>query len=293
MRFLKKVLRFLIYRGFFDLLSDRLFLYILYYAHLGKKLNLKNPKTFNEKLQWLKLYNRKAEYTQMVDKYEVKKYIKERLGEEYIVPTIGVWDKFEEIEFKDFPEQFVLKCTHSGGIIICKDKSEFNLEEARRKINDSMRKNYFLHGREWPYKNVRPRILAEEFVPNSNDEQGEDSLVVYKVFCFGGEPKLIQVIQNDKRKDESIDYFDIDWKLLELKQNFPNSKIHLNKPDKFSEMLDLSSELSKGTPFLRVDWYVSMGKLLFSEFTYYSDAGIAAFEPEEWDRKLGEWIELS
>ncbi len=272
---------------------DKFFLRCLYKAYTKKSLNLKNPKTFNEKLQWLKLHDRKPEYTKMVDKYEAKKIIEEKIGKEYVVPVIGIWDKFEDIDFESLPQQFVLKCTHSGGVIVCKDKLKLDLEEAKRKINRSLNINYFWHGREWPYKNVEPKIMAEEFIPNSREEDTDSSLVVYKVFCFNGEPRILQVIQNDKREDESIDYFDTDWKLLNLKQNFPNSEVHLDKPERFEEMLCLSKKLSEGKTFLRVDWYVSNGRLLFSEFTFYSDAGVASFKPEEWDYKLGQWIDLT
>ena len=269
--------------------SDKFFLKCAYRYRFNEKLNLDNPQTFNEKLQWLKLYDRKPEYTQMVDKYEAKKWIAERIGEEYIIPTLGVWDSFDEIDFDKLPNQFVLKTTHdSGGVVICRDKNNFDKKEAKKKLKKSLKRNYYWHGREWPYKNVKPRILAEVFI-----DSPEGSLVVYKNFCFGGEPKLFQVIQGDKTPNESIDYFDTDWNLLPIKQNFPNSKTHLPRPNILEEMLTLSKKLSKGYAFLRVDWYIVEGKLKFSEFTFYSDAGFAAFEPEEWDYTLGGWIDLS
>ena len=268
-------------------LNDEEFLKQKFRLCIGKELNLENPQTFNEKLQWQKLYDRKPEYTQMVDKYEAKKWIAERIGEEYIIPTLGVWDSFDEIDFDKLPNQFVLKATHAGGVIICRDKAKFDKKSAKKRLEKSLKENYYWHGREWPYKNVKPRILAEVFI-----ESPEGSLVVYKNFCFGGEPKLFQVIQGDKTPNESIDYFDTDWNLLPIKQNFPNSKTHLPCPNILEEMLTLSKKLSKGYAFLRVDWYIVEGKLKFSEFTFYSDAGFAAFEPEEWDYTLGSWLEL-
>lgn len=273
-------------------LNDKMYLKMIYRIRMGIKLNLKKPITFNEKLQWLKIHDRKSAYTTMVDKYQVKKFISKKIGKEYVIPTLGIWNKFEEIDFSSLPEQFVLKCTHCGGVYICKDKSSLNINDIKKKINSTLKKNYFWHLREWPYKNVPPKIIAEEYIKNDDAEQIDNSLIVYKVFCFDGKPYILQVIQNDKRPNETIDYFDTEWNLLKLKQNFPNSKTHLKKPQKLDEMLNLSHKLSKGIPFLRVDWYISNNELLFSEFTFYSDAGMAEFEPKEWDYKLGEMIKL-
>lgn len=256
---------------------------------MGKFPNLRNPETFNEKLQWLKLHDRKPEYSAMVDKHEVKKYIADRIGEKYVIPTIGVWERFEDIDFDKLPEQFVLKCTHdSGGLIICKDKNKLNIEAAKNKVNRSLGKNYYWHAREWPYKNVQPRILAEPFMKDGEN----DFLPVYKFMCFHGEPRIIQTIQNDKQPNESIDYFDTEWNLLELRQNFPNSEKPLLKPENLDEMCGLARKLSKGHAFLRVDFYVINGEIKFSEFTFYSDAGFSKFTPEFWDKTLGQWIDL-
>lgn len=295
MNFPKKVLLYAINKAednILKLMSDKLYLKMLYRLNIGKKLDFKIPKTFNEKLQWLKIHDRNPKYTQMVDKYEAKKYIENEIGKKHIIPTLGVWDNFDEIDFDSLPDQFVLKCTHCGGVYICKDKTNFNKQEIGKKIKSSLKKNYFWHVREWPYKNVHPRIIAEEYIANDEQEHHDNSLIVYKVFCFNGEPYLLQVIQNDKRKDETIDYFDTEWNLLDLKQNFPNSKIHLKRPEQLLEMLELSKKLSQNIAFLRVDWYIKKGTLLFSEFTFYSDAGMSKFEPSEWDEKLGEMINL-
>lgn len=299
MSLLKKIVKYIknpeniiVYLNYYKLghiFPDKFFLKCLYKARMGKKLNLKNPQTFNEKLQWLKLYDRKPIYTTLVDKYEVKKYIAEKIGEEYIIPTLGVWDKFEDIDFESLPEQFVLKCTHdSGGLVICKDKSKIDVEAAKAKITKSLKRNYFWHGREWPYKNVKPRIIAEQFISDGE----HDNLIVHKVFCFNGKPYMMQVIQNDKQENESIDYIDTDWNLLDLRQNFPNSNNPLPKPKNLDEMLELSTKLSSGKAFIRVDWYIVKGQLYFSEFTFYSDAGTAAFHPDEWDYKLGEMVKF-
>ena len=271
------------------ILPDKIYLPIKYKTRLGKFPNLKKPKTFNEKLQWLKIYDRKPEYTIMVDKHGVKEYIAKRIGEQYVIPTIGLWDRFEDIDFEKLPEQFVLKCTHdSGGLIICKDKSKLDKETAKEKINRSLATNYYWHAREWPYKNVKPRILAEPFMKDGDN----DFLPVYKFMCFNGEPRIIQTIQNDKQPNESIDYFDTEWNLLELRQNFPNSDIPLKKPEKLSEMCNLACKLAIGHAFLRVDFYTINGEIKFSEHTFYSDAGFSSFTPESWDMTLGQWIEL-
>ena len=250
---------------------------------------MKNPKTFNEKLNWLKLNVHDPKQTDMVDKLKVKEIIKEELGEEYVVPLLGVWKNPEDIDFDQLPEKFVLKCNHnSNGLLICRDKSKIDRKEVVKAFKKSIRKNGYEYSREWPYKNVEPCVFAEEYLEDSTSK----NLTVYKFFTFDGQPKIIQVIQDDKTDSETIDYFDCEWKLLPLKQNFPNSKIPQEKPKKLTEMLEVAKKLSKGFPFLRVDLYEVSGKIYFSEFTFYSDTGMAKFEPEEWDNTLGDWINL-
>lgn len=255
----------------------------------GRSINWKNPTTFNEKLQWLKVYDRKPIYTTMVDKYEAKKYVADIIGEEYIIPTLGVWDRFEDIDFDALPDQFVLKCTHdSGGLVIVRNKADFDKEAARKKFKIAMNRNPYDVTREWPYKNVKPRIIAEEYMK----DEDADVLPVYKVFTFGGKPKLIQAIQNDKTSDETIDYFDTQWNLLDLRQNFPNSKNPLPRPRNLQQMLSLAEKLAVVPTFLRVDFYEINGKLYFSEFTFFSDSGMKKFNPEKWDQELGDLINL-
>ena len=276
--------------GFFKNMTDDKYLVMRYKSIFNKKLDLKEPHTFNEKLQWLKLYDRKPEYTRMVDKHEAKTYVAERIGEEYIIPTLGVWDKFEDIDFTVLPNQFVLKCTHdSGGLVICRDKSKLDMERSKDKITRSLKRDYYMQSREWPYKNVKPRIIAEQYMQDG----ASPDLPVYKFFCFDGEPKIIQVIQNDKQVNESIDYFDIQWNLLDMRQNFPNSKKPLERPKNLEKMLDLVRRLAKDKKsFLRVDLYEINGRIYFSEYTFFSDAGMAKFDPEKWDEILGEWTIL-
>ena len=274
------------------LIPDKPYIVLKYRTRMGKFPNLKNPKTFNEKLQWLKLYNRKPEYTTMVDKYEVKKYVADKIGEEYIIPTLGVWDSFDDIDFDKLPDQFVLKCTHdSGGLVICRDKSKLDKEAAKKKIDACLKTNYYWHGREWPYKNVKPRIIAEEYVADPRNPD-QPSLLVYKIMTFGGKPKIIQAIQGDKTQFETIDYFDTEWNLLNIGQNFPNSKKPLEKPVSLDIMLSFAEKMSGEQPFLRVDFYEVDGKPVFSEFTFFSDSGMAQFHPESWDLTFGDWITL-
>lgn len=271
------------------ILSDKAFISLRYRMRFGKFPNLTDPKTFNEKLQWLKLNDRSPEYSTMVDKFEVKKYVSSKIGSEYIIPTLGVWDKFEDIDFSSLPDKFVLKCTHdSGGLSICNDKSSFDYKSAKAKINRSLKTNYYYFGREWPYKAVKPRIIAEKFM----QDECYENLPVYKFFCFHGEPKIIQTIQNDKQPSETIDYFDTDWNLLDLRQNYPNSETPLSKPQKLDCMLKLAKILSNDKNFIRVDLYVINDKIYFSEFTFFSDSGFAKFQPDYWDKALGDLIKL-
>lgn len=277
-------------RGFYKNMSDEQFLKKAFKIRMGYELDLDNPKTFNEKLQWLKLNDRNPEYSKLVDKYEVRNYVKEMIGEEYLVPLVGgPWDSFEEIDFAALPNQFVLKCTHdSGGLVICRDKSTLDIEKVKNKINRSLKRNYYYHMREWPYKGVKPRIIAEKYMEDSQNKV----LPVYKIFCFNGEPKIIQTIQNDKQANESIDYFSIEWELLDLKQNYPNSKTPYPKPQHLDVMLEIAKTLSKEKAFLRVDLYLENQEIKFSENTFYSDSGLERYHPEIWDKRMGEWLVL-
>jgi hypothetical protein len=271
--------------------SDEFYLKSFYRYNFRKKLNLKNPQTFNEKLQWLKLYDRKPEYTQMVDKYEAKKWIADKIGEEYIIPTLGVWDKFEDIDFDSLPNQFVLKTTHdSGGVIICKSKEDFDKESAKKKLKKSLKRNYYWNGREWPYKNVKPRILAEEYMV---DESGYE-LKDYKFFCFNGKMKVFFVAKDRQTKGEEtkFDFFDENFEHLPFTNGHPNSKPPYFKPENFEKMKELAEKLSQGIPHLRVDFYNINGRIYLGELTFSHWSGFVPFEPEEWDYTLGSWIEL-
>lgn len=274
---------------FLRFLPDKTYIKLYYYMQFKKKCNLDNPVTYSEKLNWLKLNDRKTEYTNLVDKYEVKKIVSNIIGEEYIIKTLGVWDNFDDIDFEELPNQFVLKCTHdSEGIVIVKDKKKLNIKEARKKINKAMKYNFYYIGREWPYKNVKPRIIAEEYMEDHVDKELRD----YKFFCFSGEPKLMFVATGRSSGKTQFDFFDMDFNHLELIQHYPNSKTPIKKPANFEKMIELSKQLSKNLKHVRVDFYEVDGKVYFGELTFYHFSGFQPFTPEEWDKKLGDMIKL-
>lgn len=291
----KKALRYidrrLTVKGFYKWQSDEAFLKKEFRYSMGKALNLENPQTYNEKLQWLKLYDRKTIYNTMVDKYEAKKYVADIIGEEYIIPTLGVWDKFEDIDFDKLPEQFVLKCTHdSGGLSICRDKSKFDKKKAEKKIKRSLKNDFYWSGREWPYKDVKPRIIAEQYMEDTETAELRD----YKFFTFNGACKLLFVASERQSKNEEtkFDFFDMEYNHLDFRNGHPNAKVWPEKPKCFDEMRALAEKLSKGIPHLRVDFYEVNGKVYFGELTFFHWSGMVPFEPEEWDKTLGDWITL-
>ena len=273
------------------ILSDRFFLKVLFRLRMGYKLNLDNPVTFNEKLQWLKLYNRKPEYTQMVDKVGAKEYVASIIGEEYIIPTIGVWDRVEDIDWEALPNQFVLKCTHdSGGIVICPDKTKLDISAAKRKLKRGLKRDFYSQNREWPYKDVKRRIIGEVYMV---DESGYE-LKDYKWFCFDGVPKALFIATDRgvKGEETKFDFFDADFNHLPFTNGHPNSQRPILKPQGFEKMKELAAKLSEGQPHLRVDFYDINGKIYFGELTFYHWSGTTPFEPVEWDYKFGEWIKL-
>lgn len=270
-------------------ISDKQFLKWNYEIKMNKRLDLENPQTFNEKLQWLKLYDRAPEYTKMVDKYEAKQYVANIIGQEYIIPTLGIYDRFEDINFENLPNQFVLKCTHdSGGLVICNDKTKVKIDEVKNKINDSLKKNYYYSGREWPYKNVKPRIIIEKYMV---DESGKE-LKDYKIFNFNGIPKFIQVDFN-RFKGHQRKIYSIDWKELDFNLVYSiNKETKINKPDNLKKVLELAKKISKNHPFLRTDFYIINDKIYFGEITFFPEAGFGKFVPEKWDKILGNMLEL-
>lgn len=277
--------------GFYNKMSDEEFLKKAFKVYIGDKLNLETPQTFNEKLQWLKLYDRKPEYTMMVDKYKVREYIKEKLGEEYLIPLLGVWDKAEDINFDKLPNRFVLKCNHNSGLgmYICKDKSkltENQIKAIRKNLAKGLQQDYYLTGREWPYKNVPRKIIAEKYM---EDETGQ--LRDYKFYCFNGEPKIIMINSDREIGKTKADYFDMDFNWLDLKWGYEHALVKPSKPINFEKMKELAVVLSKNIPELRVDFYEVNNKIYFGELTFFDGSGFDKIEPKEWDKKIGDWID--
>lgn len=276
--------------GFYKWMPDELYLKKEFKIRMGKDLNLDNPQTFNEKLQWLKIHDRKPEYTVMVDKYAVKQYVADRIGEEYVIPTLGVWNHFDDIDFDALPNQFVLKCTHdSGGVAICKDKSTFDKVAAKRKIEHCLRRKYYYIHREWPYKNVPPRIIAEKYM----SEDGNDEINDYKLMCFNSKVKATFVCSN-RFSDEGLNvtFYDTNWKRMPFERHYAASSGEISKPKTYEEMVSLAERLAQHISFIRVDFYEVKGKLYFGELTFFPGSGFKEFNPDEWDKTLGDWIKL-
>lgn len=272
------------------LCSDKMYVYVKWYGRrMPYRLNLKNPQTFNEKLQWIKLYDHNPLYTTLVDKYRVKEYVKSHIGDEHVIPLLGAWDAVEDIDWHKLPNQFVLKVNHDcGGQVICKDKAKLAIDKAKGKLEKALKRNYYYEGREWPYKNVNPKIFAEEYM---EDEFGE--LRDYKFFCFDGKVKAM-FVATDRSKDSEtcFDFFDADYNHLPFTQGHPNAKVLPQKPKGFDKMKELAEKLSKGIPEVRVDFYDVNGHVYFGEFTFFHFGGMVKFNPVEWDYKFGSWINL-
>lgn len=272
-------------------LPDKLYIMLMFRLKIGYWLDLKNPRTFNEKIQWLKLYNRRQEYTKMVDKYAVKDYIASIIGEQYVIPTLGVWERPEDIEWDKLPNQFVLKITYGGGtngVVICKDKNNFEKEIAIEKLMRSSKQSIYRTLKEWPYKDIKPRIIAEQYL---EDENGQ--LKDYKFFCFNGKVRVFK-IDFDRYSDHHANYYDTNGRLLPFgeKRFMPIPSKELSIPKELPNMIILAEKLSRDIPFLRVDFYNLNNKIYFGELTFFPASGLGEIEPKEWDYKLGEWLTL-
>lgn len=274
----------------FRYISDELYLKIFFRAHQRKKLNLDNPSTFNEKLQWLKIHDRKSDYTMMSDKYLVRKYIKEKIGNDYLIPLLGVWERAEDIDYAKLPQKFVLKCNHdSGSVIICLDKKNFDKKKAQRKLNKALKKQYYWTSREWNYKNIKPRIIAEQYMV---DESGNE-LKDYKFFCFNGIPKFIQV-DSGRFINHIRNFYEPDWTFIPVEYGCPNdTNADIPKPEQLSEMKRLASCLSNNIPHVRVDFYISNKKIYFGELTFHHGGGAMRVTPYEYDELWGDYLDLS
>lgn len=285
-------------KNFSFFFPDKLYLKLMFRCKMGYWMDFCNPKTFCEKLQWLKLYNRNPLYTTLVDKYAVKKWVADKIGEEYIIPLLGVWNNANEIDFDTLPNLFVLKTTNGGGgdVVICKDKSKFERKKNIAHLNHSLKNRIYNNYREWPYKNVPSRIIAEKYIDFENSSNNNDStdLIDFKFFCFNGEPKFCQVIKNRNSK-ETIDFYDMEWMHMPFTGLNPVAKNGLNpvaKPENLKMMISVCEKLSDKFPFVRVDLYNVDGKIYFGELTFYPASGYGKFEPGEWNYKLGNLLKL-
>ena len=286
--------------GFYNYMSDRDYITKQYRVRMGRELNLEDPQLFSEKLQWLKLHDHNPLYTQLVDKYRVRDYIAQKVGAEYLIPLLGVWDDPDEIDFDDLPDQFVLKCTHNSGtgMCICRDKSKLDHDRVRENLRKGLRENFYMRCREWPYKEVPRKIIAEKFMTPAADPQGHRGLDDYRFYCFHGEPRLIYVYQagtlehGNKPGIASCDIFDTAWEHMPFRQKSPNAAVPPAPPAHLDRMLRLSRKLSEGNPFMRVDFYEIDGRLYIGELTLYPGGGFAGFYPAQWDQTIGSWLTL-
>lgn len=278
-------------KGWLNWVPDSLYLKLLYRVIMGRRLNLRNPKEYNEKLQWLKLNDRKPEYSTMVDKYEVRGYIENLLGDKYLIPCLGIYDSVDDIDIDALPDRFVLKCTHdSGSVEICKDKSSFDIEGARHRFSQAMKRNYYATYREWPYKYVKPRIIAEGYLEGDGGD-----LKDYKVMCFNGEAKIIEVHENRfvEGKVHTQTFYDREWNIVPLTQvetvtvDRPGER-----PRQLDEILRLSELIAKDMYHARIDWYIEGDKIYLGEITFFDGSGFESFSTPEMERMLGDMINL-
>ena len=256
--------------GFYNHIPDEIYLKKEFKASLNFELNLDNPTTYNEKIQWLKLNDRKPIYTTMVDKYKVREYIKQKIGENYLIPLLGVWDDVNDIEFNNLPEKFVLKCNHNSGLgmFVCTDKSKMQINKVKRDLKKGLKENYYYKHREWPYKNVDPKIICEEFI-GENDRTPDD----YKFLVINGEIYTILVCKDRDREKVKFYYFDADWNRMYCQRKEPAEEYVIEKPDNYDEMVSIVKKLSEGFSTIRVDLYNVSGKIYFSELTFYDSSG--------------------
>lgn len=277
--------------GYYNKSSDREHIEKLFKAKMGYDLDLEDPKTYNEKLQWLKLYDRNPLYTVMVDKYRVRDYIKEKIGEEYLIPLLGVWDDPDDIDFNSLPDKFVLKCNHNSGLgmYICRDKKTLNIPSVISNLKKGMAEDYFFVGREWPYKDVPRKIVCEQFMQDKVTSDLRD----YKFYCFNGKAKLLGIYANRNNACETTaDYFDRDYNWTDIAWGYSHAAKHPEKPEMYDEMIAIADKLSEGIPELRVDLYLCNGKIYFGELTFFDGSGFDEITPHKWDELMGSWIQL-
>ena len=276
-----------------DSLPDKEYLELQYLLRIGKELNIRKPKTFNEKLQWLKLYDRNPLYNRMTDKVEAKEYVAGVIGEQYIIPTLGIWDTFEEVDFEYLPDQFVLKCTHdSGSASVIFNRSKMDLQSLKVKYERALHTNHYDFGREWVYRDIKPRIIAEKYIGSMNNNG--DDLVDYKLMCFNGKVRCsFTCTERFSGVDGlKVTFYDTDWKRMPFERHYASDEKDVPKPACYDEMVRLAERLAKDIPFARIDFYEVDNHPYFGEITLYPGSGFEEFTPSEWDRKLGDWLEL-
>lgn len=271
---------------------DKLFLQLFFFKNMKRFINFKNPKTFNEKIQYLKIYDRDPLYVQIADKDRVREYVRNLLGEEYLIPVFGVYQKFEDIDFADLPEQFVIKCTHdSGSVVVCRDKKTFNIEAAKKKIEKGLSKNSYDYAREWQYRDIKPQIIVEQYLEQENGE----GIIDYKFFCFNGEPRFFYVSQGlENHATACISFYDLQGKEMPFCRSDYRRFKEPTLPTQLDKMIVLARRSAEtiGSPFIRVDFYEISGKIYFSEFTLHPCSGVMPFQPKQWDTTVGQWIKL-
>lgn len=277
--------------GFYNSWTDERYLKTMFRATMGRELDLQNPQTFNEKIQWLKLYNRRPEYTVMADKYLARDYIREKLGEEYLIPLLGAWDSPDEIDFDALPDKFVLKCNHNSGVgmYICKDKSKMDVKKVKRELRRGLAQDYYLAKREWPYKDVPRKIICEQYMTDTPDSQ---NFTDYKFFCFDGRVDCVMLCLERSSGDTKFYFFDKDWELkrYNLRGQAAPEGFTVPKPSCMDQMFQIAEELSKGMPFVRVDLYQSGEQVYFGELTFFPDSGFDANILKETDAYFGKCL---
>lgn len=281
-------------------LSDKAYSSLLWWVKNGTIINWERPEGFNEKLQWLKIYDRKDRYIQLVDKFKVREYVSDTIGKDYLIPLVGgVWYSTKEIDFDNLPNEFVLKCTHNSGegMVVCRNKQNLNFKKVKDRLDEALSKNYYWHSREWVYKSVKPGIIVEKYMHDSNISSDKYSLISYKFYCFNGEPRFLYVgvddISDGSKGGACLSILDLNWEEAPFYRSDHNPiPFTVDEPDNLQEMLNISRKLSEGIPFARIDLYSIDRKVYFSEITLYPGGGYSCFQPEEWEKKIGEWIEL-
>lgn len=277
--------------GFYNKTSDERYLKKIFKIMMGKELNLESPQSYNEKLQWLKLYDQKELYTTLVDKYKVREYVSKKIGNEFLIPLLGVWDHVDDIPFELLPNQFVLKCNHNSGLgmYICTDKSLMDMELVKKNLEKGLKQDYYMTRREWPYKNVPRKIICEKFMTDDLNNGLKD----YKFYCFNGVVKLLGIYTDRNSKSPTkADYFDRDYNWINMEWGYQHSEIIPEKPLLFNEMVSIAEKLSEGFIEIRVDLYLCGDKIYFGELTFFDGSGLDSISPYEWDLQLGKWIKL-